>query len=75
MPLAFLALVPPGSVAHPLYDAISTISFVFPFKAALEAVGNAFSGASPSIGSSLIHLAALTLLFGAVARVGLRRAD
>jgi ABC-2 type transport system permease protein len=75
LPLAFLALVPAGSVAAGVNDAIDAVSFVFPFKASLQALDAAVNGASPSIGSSLIHLAALTLLFGAVARVGLRRVD
>ena len=75
LPLALLALVPAGSVSSGFYDAIGAVSFVFPFKAALQALDAAVNGASPSIGSPLIHLAALTLLFGALARVGLRRAD
>jgi len=72
LPLAFLALVPGGSVSGGFYDAINAISFVFPFKAALQALDTAVNGASPSIGFSLIHLAVLTVVFGALARVGLR---
>jgi ABC-type multidrug transport system permease subunit len=75
LPLAFLALVPSGAVAHGLYDAISVISFVFPFKASLQALDAAVNGASPSLGSSLAHLAVLAAVFGALARVGLRRLD
>jgi len=75
LPLAFLALVPSGSVGAALYEAIGTISFVFPFKASLQALDAAVNGASPSIGGSLAHLLALTIFFGALARVGLRRAE
>ncbi|HEV2973802.1 MAG TPA: ABC transporter permease [Solirubrobacteraceae bacterium] len=75
LPLAFLALVPSGAVGHGLFDAISTISFVFPFKAALQALDAAVNGASPSLGPSLAHLAVLGVVFGALARVGLRRLD
>ena len=50
LPLAFLALVPAGSVSGGFYDAIGAISFVFPFKAALQALDAAVNGASPSIG-------------------------
>jgi ABC-2 type transport system permease protein len=75
LPLAFLALVPSGAVGAGLYDAIKVLSFVFPFKAALQALDAAVNGAAPPIGSSLAHLAALTVLFGALARVGLRRVD
>ena len=75
LPLAFLALVPSGSVSAGLYGAIGAISFVFPFKASLQALDAAVNGATPSIGVSLAHLAVLTVVFGALARVGLRRGD
>jgi ABC-type transport system involved in cytochrome c biogenesis permease component len=75
LPLAFLALVPSGSVAHGLYDAISTVSFVFPFKASLEALDAAVNQSAPGVLVSLAHLAGLTFCFGALARVGLRRLD
>ena len=47
LPLAFLALVPAASVARGLYDVIGVVSFVFPFKAALQALDAAVNGASP----------------------------
>jgi hypothetical protein len=75
LPLAFLALVPSGSVAGGLYSVIGAVSFVFPYKAALQALDAAVNGASPAIFGSLVHLVALTLLFGALARLGLRRAE
>jgi ABC-2 type transport system permease protein len=75
LPLAFLALVPAGAVAHGLYDTISAVSFVFPFKATLQALDAAVNRASPSLGSSVLHLAALTIAFGVLARLGLRRAE
>jgi ABC-2 type transport system permease protein len=75
LPLAFLALVPAGSVGHGLYDAISVVSFVFPFKAALQALDAAVNQSSPALPGSLAHLVALTLVFGALARLGLRRLD
>jgi ABC-type transport system involved in cytochrome c biogenesis permease component len=75
LPLAFLALVPAGSVGHGLYDAISVVSFVFPFKAALQALDAAVNQSSPALPGSLAHLAVLTLVFAALARLGLRRLD
>jgi ABC-2 type transport system permease protein len=75
LPLAFLALVPSGSIGTGLYDVIGAVSFVFPFKASLQALDAAVNGASPSIAGSLAHLAGLTVLFGALARLGLRRVD
>jgi hypothetical protein len=75
LPLAFLALVPSGSVSGGFYDAIAAVSFAFPFKASLQALDAAVNGASPTLGGSLAHLAALTIVFGALARIGLRRVE
>ncbi len=75
LPLAFLALVPSGSVSGGVATVIDVISFVFPFKAALEALDTAVNGAAPGIGLSLVHLAVLTAAFGALARLGLRHVD
>ncbi|HYM54873.1 MAG TPA: ABC transporter permease [Solirubrobacteraceae bacterium] len=75
LPLAFLALVPAGSVSGGFYDAIGAVSFAFPFKASLQALDAAVNRASPSIGVSLVHLAGLTVVFGALARLGLRRVE
>jgi ABC-type Na+ efflux pump permease subunit len=75
LPLAFLALVPAGSVAAGLYDTMRVISFIFPFKSSLQALDAAVNHATPAIGVSIAHLAALTAAFGLLARVGLRRAD
>jgi ABC-type transport system involved in cytochrome c biogenesis permease component len=75
LPLAFLALVPAGSVASGLYDTMRVISFVFPFKSALQALDAAVNSAAPGIGISVLHLAGLTAAFGLLARLGLRSAD
>ncbi|HYB24150.1 MAG TPA: ABC transporter permease, partial [Solirubrobacteraceae bacterium] len=75
LPLAFLALVPSASVAGGFYDVIEAVSFVFPFKAALEALDTAVNGATPAIGLSLAHLAVLTVVFAALARLGLREVE
>ena len=74
LPLAFLALVPSGAVGEGLYDVIQVISAVFPFKPALQAVDAAVNAASdPGLGVAVAHLLALTLAFGAIARLALRR--
>jgi ABC-2 type transport system permease protein len=75
LPLAFLALVPAGSVSGAFNDVVNVVSFVFPFKAALEALDSAVNGASPALALSLLHLAVLAGVFGAFARFGLRSAD
>ncbi|HEX4279604.1 MAG TPA: ABC transporter permease, partial [Solirubrobacteraceae bacterium] len=73
LPVAFVALVPGDAVSGTLRTILDAVAFVFPFKAALQAVTNAFSGAAPGIGWPLVHLAVLTLVFGALARLALRR--
>jgi ABC-type transport system involved in cytochrome c biogenesis permease component len=72
LPMAFLALVPSGAVASGLYDVIKVVSALFPFKPTLDAL-NAALNRSGSIGMPLVHLTILTLAFGAIARVSLRR--
>ncbi len=73
LPIAFLALVPSGSVAGWVYDVIRVTSALFPFKPALQAVDSAVNGSSPGMGVPLLHLLALTVAFGAIARLALRR--
>ncbi len=73
LPIAFVALVPATAVSGGVHAVLSVISFVFPFKAALDAVNNAFSGGSASIGLPLAHLVGLTIAFWALGLVALRR--
>lgn len=75
LPLAFLALVPSGSVASGLYSVIGAISFVFPFKAALQALDAAVNQSSPGLAISIAHVLVVALAFGLLARLGLRRAE
>ncbi len=72
LPVAFLALVPSGAVSAGLYDAIRVVSALFPFKPTLDAMDAALNDAG-GIGAPLLHLAALTLGLGALARLALRR--
>jgi len=71
LPVAALALIPPGAVAEGLYDLIRVVSGAFPFRPSLQALDAAISGGDLLI--PLAHLAALTLAFGALARISLRR--
>jgi ABC-type transport system involved in cytochrome c biogenesis permease component len=73
LPVAFIALVPSSSVSSGLNAVLSVISFVFPFRPALEAVSNAFTASQPAIGLPLLHLVVLALVFSALARVALLR--
>jgi hypothetical protein len=51
---------------------IRVVSALFPFKPTLDALNSALNK-SGSIGMPLVHLAILTLAFGAIARLSLRR--
>jgi ABC-2 type transport system permease protein len=75
LPLAFLALVPAGSVSHGFHDVIDVVSFVFPYKAALQALDAAVNGASPGLAGSIAHLLVLAFAYAAVARLALTRAE
>ena len=72
LPLAFLALVPSGSVSPALYDVVRVVSALFPFKPTLDALDAALND-SGSIGAPLLHLGALFLAFGAASRLALSR--
>jgi ABC-2 family transporter protein len=73
LPIAFVALVPANAVSGTVKTVLDAVAFVFPFKAALEAITNAFTGAAPGIGWPLIHLAVLTVVFAGLARLTLKR--
>src|SRR5437660_4953958 len=73
LPVAFVALVPGAAVASGVKTLLDVIAFVFPFKPALQAATNAFTGSAPGILGPLAHLAVLALAFGALARLAVRR--
>jgi hypothetical protein len=71
LPIVFLALVPSGSMAPVLYDAVNAVSALFPFKPTLRALDGAINGGALLV--PLLHLLALALAYGAIARIALRR--
>ncbi|MGI9021410.1 MAG: ABC transporter permease [Solirubrobacterales bacterium] len=73
LPIAFLSLVPSGTVGAGVYDLIQVVRALFPFDPALDAMSGALDETGPSIGVPLLHLAAVTLAYGALARLALRR--
>jgi ABC-2 type transport system permease protein len=73
LPIAFLSLIPSGTVGPALYDAIKLLTALFPFKPALQAMTAALDPAGPSIAAALLHLAILILAYGVLARTALRR--
>lgn len=73
LPIAFLSLVPSGTVSPGLFDAIGVITAAFPFDPALRALEGALDETGPSIGVAVLHLLALAVAYGALARLALRR--
>jgi ABC-2 type transport system permease protein len=73
LPVAFLSLVPAGAVGAFLGDAIDVLTALFPFKPALRAITGALDPGGASIAAALGHLAALTVAYGLLARLALRR--
>jgi hypothetical protein len=73
LPIAFLSLVPSGTVGGTLFDLIEIVRAVFPFDPSLDAIDGALDASGPGLGVPLIHLAALTVAYGLLARVALRR--
>ncbi len=73
LPVAFIALVPSSAVSGTLRTVLDVVAFLFPFKAALQAISSAFSGTAPAIGLPLVHLAVLAVVFGGLATLAMRR--
>jgi len=73
LPIAFLSLVPSGSIGGGLSDVIDVVTAVFPFKPALQAMTGALDSAGPSLAGPLLHLAILIAAYGLIARLALRR--
>jgi len=72
LPIAFLSLIPTGTISEGLYDVIRVVTGAFPFRPALDALSAGLSDAG-DLPLNLAHLALLTLAYFAVARVALRR--
>jgi ABC-type transport system involved in cytochrome c biogenesis permease component len=73
LPLAFLALVPSGSVSEGLYTVVRVVNAAFPFRPTLQALDAAVNGADPGVLGPALHLLGLTVAYGVLARVALRR--
>lgn len=73
LPVAFLSLVPAGTVGTTLFEAIELVRAAFPFDPGLTALEGALDPAGPSLLRPLVHLAVLTVAYGALARLALRR--
>jgi ABC-2 type transport system permease protein len=73
LPIAFLSLVPSGTVSKTLLDIIHVVTGIFPFRPALDALSGALASSGPDLALPLLHLAILTLAYLLLARLALRR--
>jgi ABC-type transport system involved in cytochrome c biogenesis permease component len=73
LPIAFLSLVPSGTVSPGLYDVIQVVRVLFPFHAALDAITYGLDQAGPTLGLALLNLALIVAAYGVIARLALRR--
>jgi len=73
LPVAFLSLIPAGTVGPALNGAIDVVTALFPFKPALQAMTAALDPGGPDLATALLHLLALVAAYGLLARFALRR--
>jgi ABC-2 type transport system permease protein len=73
LPIAFLSLVPSGTVSETLYDLIRLLTGAFPFRPALDALSGALTAGGPEVWLPFLHLALLAVGYLALARLALRR--
>ena len=73
LPIAFLSLVPSGTVSGGVYDAIEVVRALFPFDPALDAMESALEAGGPDMIVALLHTAAIIAAYGVLARLALRR--
>ena len=73
LPVAFLSLVPSGTVSATVFDLLEVFRALFPFHPALDAMESGLDSAAPGIGLPLLHLAILVAAYGLLARLALRR--
>lgn len=73
LPIAFLSLVPSGTVSPAMFDVIRALAGAFPFAPAQKAMAGALDAAGPDVPVQILHLLALTAVYGLLARIALRR--
>ena len=73
LPIAFLSLVPSGTVSPGLFHVLEVVRGLFPFHPALDAFAGALDPAAGAIGLALLQLAIIAAVYGAIARLAMRR--
>jgi ABC-type transport system involved in cytochrome c biogenesis permease component len=73
LPIAFVSLVPSGTVSAGLFHVIEVVRGIFPFHPALDALAGGLDASAGGLGLALLQLAGLAAGYGLIARVALRR--
>ena len=73
LPIAFLSLIPSGTIGATLYDVVDAVAALFPFDPALRAMGGALDSSGPDVWIAVVHLLGLAALYALIARVAIRR--
>lgn len=73
LPIAFLSLIPSGAVGATVLDIVDVVAALFPFDAALRAIGGALDPSGPDVWIAIAHLLVLAAAYAAIARVAIRR--
>ncbi len=73
LPVAFLSLVPSGTVSGGVYKALEVFRALFPFDPSLDAMTSALDSSADGIGVPLLHLTLLVVAYTLLARLALRR--
>ena len=73
LPVAFLSLVPSGTVSATVFDLLEIFRALFPFDPSLDAMSAGLDSSAPGIGLPLLHLAILVAAYALLARLALRR--
>jgi ABC-2 type transport system permease protein len=73
LPIAFVSLVPSGTVSPGLFHVLGVVRGLFPFHPALDAFAGALDPAAGSIGLPLLQLAIIAAAYGTIARLAMRR--
>jgi hypothetical protein len=73
LPIAFLSLVPSGTVSATAFDLLQILRALFPFDPSLDAMQAGLDEAGPDLLEPLLHLLAIVAAYGLLARLALRR--
>ncbi|MGK2955836.1 MAG: ABC transporter permease [Solirubrobacterales bacterium] len=73
LPFALLSLVPDDAVGPAIETVISIVTAAFPFRPSLDALTGGLEISGPSVWLPMLHLMILTVAYGTLARIALRR--